>query len=164
MMHRMTSASDAARIEIRVDDPLSPDVRGLLERHLAFAHDMTPLEHVHALDIEGLTDPALTFFAARRGGTVVGVGAIRQLDPRHGELKSMHTAEAARRTGVARAVVDHMLDVARARGYGRVSLETGAMDAFAPARALYASVGFEPCEPFGDYTRNPYSVCMAMTL
>jgi putative acetyltransferase len=152
------------RVEVRQDDPGSPEVRALLAHHLAFAREVTPLEHVHALDVDGLTDPALTFFTARRGGTLLGLGAIRELDPRHGELKSMHTAAAARRTGVARALLDCLLAVARERGYRRVSLETGTTDAFAPARALYASAGFEPCEPFGEYTRNPYSVCMSMAL
>jgi putative acetyltransferase len=160
----MQSCSDEQRVEIREDDPCSPEVRALLELHLAFAREVTPLEHVHALDVVGLTDPALTFFTARRGGTLVGLGAIRELDPRHGELKSMHTAAAARRTGVARALLDCLIGVARDRGYGHVSLETGTMDAFAPARALYASAGFQRCDPFGEYTRNPYSVCMSMAL
>jgi putative acetyltransferase len=119
---------------------------------------------VHALDVDRLTDPAVTFYAARRGGALVGVGAIRRLGPDHAELKSMHTAAAVRRQGVGRAILEHLVAVARARGYRRVSLETGTMGAFAAARSLYRSFGFQPCEPFGEYTANPHSVCMSLDL
>jgi len=95
---------------------------------------------------------------------LLGVGAIKQLDPDHAELKSMHTAEEARRRGIGRAIVDHLLAVAAERGVSRVSLETGAMDAFAPARSLYASVGFVPCGPFGDYAESPNSAYMTLLL
>jgi putative acetyltransferase len=139
-------------------------VRALLERHLAFSRAVTPPGHVHALDVAGLVDPAVSFFSARRGGALLGVGALKQLDPSHGELKSMHTAEAARGQGVGRAMVDHLLSIARVRAYRRVSLETGTMDAYAPARALYAKVGFLPCDPFGEYTANPHSTCMTIAL
>jgi len=104
-------------------------VYALLERHLGFAHEHTPIEDVHALDIDGLLDPAVTLFSARRDGVLLGIGALKQLDNDHGELKSMHTAAAARRQGVGRAMVAHLVGVARQRGYQRVSLETGAMDA-----------------------------------
>lgn len=133
------------------DDPRRDDVRALLEQHLAFARGVTPPEHVHALDVAELVDPAITFFSVRRDGELLGVGAIKQLDPEHAELKSMHTATTARRRGVGRTIVEHLLGVAAARGVRRVSLETGTAEAFAPARALYASVGFVPCGPFGDY-------------
>ena len=149
---------------IAEDDPLRPDVTALLERHLAFAHEVTPEGHVHALDVHRLLDPSVTFFSARRDGALLGVGALRELDPSHGEVKSMHTAPAARRQGVGRAMVEHLLAVARARGYDRVSLETGTMDAFAPARELYLAIGFVPCAPFGEYTANPHSVCMTLAL
>jgi putative acetyltransferase len=151
-------------IEIAVDDTSAADVRALLERHLAFAHEVTPSDHVHALDVDALMDAAVTFVTARRAGRLVGVGAIRELDTLHGELKSMHTAEPARRQGVGRAVLAHLVGVARARGYRRVYLETGTGAAFASAQVLYSSAGFEPCEPFAEYTRNPYSVCMSMEL
>jgi putative acetyltransferase len=106
----------------------------------------------------------VTFFGARRDGVLVGVGALKQLDPTHGEVKSMHTAAAARGRGTGLAIVRHLLDLAKARGYRRVSLETGTMDAFAPARRLYARVGFAPCRPFADYTVNPFSTCMTIEL
>jgi putative acetyltransferase len=119
---------------------------------------------VHALDIAALLDPRITFYSARHDGRLVGVGALKELDARHGEVKSMHTAEAARGQGVGRAIVDHMLDVARQRGYRRVSLETGTGLAFAPASSLYTGIGFTPCEPFDGYTSNPHSVCMTLAL
>jgi putative acetyltransferase len=149
---------------IAVDDPRRQDVTALLERHLAFSHEVTPEGHVHALDVERLLDPSVTFFAARREGELLGVSALRELDALHGEVKSMHTAPTARRQGVGRAMVEYLLEIARARGYERVSLETGTMEAFAPARELYAVMGFTPCTPFGEYTANPHSVCMTLPL
>jgi putative acetyltransferase len=149
---------------IVVDDPRADDVRALLRRHLDFAYDNTPHEHVFALDIDGLLDPAVTFFSYRRAGRLLGVAALKQLDERHGELKSMHTAQAARRGGIGRALVAHLLGVARDRGYTRVSLETGTQDAFAPARALYAGAGFRPCGPFGAYQPSPWSAFLTIDL
>jgi putative acetyltransferase len=119
---------------------------------------------VHALDVSGLLPPSITFVSVRVDGRVLGVGALRELDHTHAELKSMHTVAEARGRGVARAILDHLLDLARARGYLRVSLETGSMAAFAPARALYASAGFTVCPPFGDYWDSPYSTCMTLDL
>ena len=151
-------------VVIAPDDPQADDVRALLERHLRFAYDVTPHEHVHALDVEALLDSAVTFFSARVDGSVVGVGALRELDPTHGELKSMHTVEDARGRGVGRAMVGHLLGVARTRGYRRVSLETGTGDAFVAAQRLYTGAGFTPCPPFGSYTANPHSRCMTIEL
>jgi putative acetyltransferase len=151
-------------LRIEVDDPRREDVRPLLERHAAFAFAQSPPEHCHVLDVDELLDPAVTFVSARRNGEVVAVGALKELDPGHGELKSMHTAESLRGHGVGRAILDHLLGVARGRGYRRVSLETGASDPFVPAQALYLRAGFTRCEPFGSYTSNPYSVCMTLVL
>ena len=153
-----------SEIEIRAEDPRRPDVRTVLETHLAFARSVTPICDVHALDVDRLLDPAITLYSARRGGAVLGVGALRELDPAHGEIKSMHTTAPARGQGVGRAILNHLRHVAAERGYRRVSLETGTMEAFAPARALYASAGFEPCGPFGEYTENPNSACMTFTV
>ena len=149
---------------IAVDDPRAPDVRSLLEAHLSFASEMSPAEHVHALDTDGLLDPSITFFSARRDGVLVGVGAIKQLDETHTELKSMHTATVARRQGVGRAMVEHLVSIASALGCARVSIETGTTEAFASARAMYEQRGFRTCEPFGQYTLNPYSTCMTIFL
>jgi len=149
---------------IAVDDPRAEDVRALLAAHLAFAHQHSPREDVHALDVDGLLDPAVTFFSCRVDGRLVAVGALRHLDAEHGELKSMHTTQAARGRGVGRAMLAHLIAEARARGYRRLSLETGTMVAFAPARALYEAAGFVVCEPFGSYFHSPNSVCMTLSL
>ncbi len=153
-----------AGVLIAVDDPRRPDVRALLEQHLAFALTQTPPEHSFALKVPGLLDPAITFFSLRADGLLLGVGAIRQLDPRHGEIKSMHTAEAARGRGLGRAMLVHLLGIAKARGLRRVSLETGTTAAFAPARALYESAGFTPCGPFADYKATPDNTFMTLDL
>ena len=145
-------------------DPNADDVRALLDRHLSFASGESPPEHVHALAGPAWADPDLTLFGARRDGSLLGVGAIRRLDDTHAELKAMHTRAEARGLGVGQAMLAHLLSVARARGYRRVSLETGTMEAFGPARALYLKAGFRPCPPFGSYTVNPYSVCMTLVL
>ena len=147
---------------VAVDDPRRDDIQVVLQQHLAFSRMVTPSPGVHALALEGLLDPAVTFFSARLDGELVGVGALKQLDETHGELKSMHTAQTARRRGVGGALVEHLLSVAADRNYRRVSLETGAMDAFAPARSLYAKLGFKPCPPFGQYVGSPTSVCMTI--
>ena len=119
---------------------------------------------MHALDVDGLLDPAVTFFSFRRDGELLGVGALKQLDRHHAELKSMHTTQAARGRGVGRAILGHLIGVARERGCRRVSLETGSMDAFAPARSLYASAGFRPCGPFAGYSPSPSSTFMTLSL
>lgn len=146
------------------DDPRAPDVRAVLERHLGFAREVTPPEGVHALGVDGLVGPAVTFFSARLDGAVVGVGALAELDASRGELKSVHTVEAARGRGVGRALVEHVLSVAVSRGYRWVGLETGVMAAFDPARSLYERVGFRPCAPFGGYRSSPTSACMEIDL
>lgn len=160
----LLAARTVMDLSIATEDPRNADVTALLETHLAFAHEVTPAGHVHALGVEGLLHPAVTFFGARAEGRLVGVGALRELDPSHGEIKSMHTHRSARGLGVGAAIVDHLLATARARGYSRVSLETGTMEAFAPARALYQRMGFAPCPPFADYTDNPFSTCMTLEL
>jgi putative acetyltransferase len=149
---------------IELDDPNAPDVQELLHAHLAFAAEHSPPEHVHALDTTGLLSPDVSFYSLRQDGSLLAVGALKELDPAHGEIKSMHTARTARGQGHGRMMLGHLLDVARRRGYERVSLETGTMEAFAPARALYESIGFEVCPPFSGYWETPYSVCMTLDL
>jgi putative acetyltransferase len=146
------------------DDPRTDDVRELLKRHLAYAHANTRPEDVHALDLDGLLDPSVTFFSFRVDGELLAIGALQHLDDQHAEIKSMHTAEAARGQGLGRAMVDHLVAVARDTGYRRVSIETGAGPAFAPARRLYASASFTPCEPFADYGPSPNSAYMTRSL
>jgi putative acetyltransferase len=150
---------------ISEDDPRDHDVRALLERHLAFTAGESPPEDVHALGVEALVDPALVFVSFRdEQGRVLGVGAIKDLGGGHAELKSMHTAVEARGRGVGGSIVTHLLGVARERGWRRVSLETGSMEAFAPARRMYAAAGFESCGPFGDYRPSPHSAFMTLEL
>jgi putative acetyltransferase len=139
---------------ITADDPRRPEVRALLERHLTFCLSETPPEHSFALDSGGLLDPAVTLFSYRDGSDVLGIGAIRELDAAHAELKSMHTAAEARGRGVGRAMLNHLLSVARSRGYRRVSLETGTTPGFTAARAMYVSAGFLPAAPFAGYKRT----------
>jgi putative acetyltransferase len=150
--------------QIAIDDPRADDVRALLERHLAFAHEVTPPDDIHAFDVERLVDPAVTFFSYRVDGELLAVGALKRIDEDHAEVKSMHTVETTRGRGIGRAMVEHLLREARERGYTRVSLETGAMEAFAPARALYSRAGFEPCEPFGDYSPSRNTSFMTIRL
>ncbi len=152
------------QVEIKIDDPRSGDVRALLERHLAFARSHSPPEDAHALDIDGLLDPSVVFCSLRVDGDLLAVGALKKLDEDHAEVKSMHTVEAARGRSIGRAMLDHLLSVARDRGFTRVSLETGAMDAFAPARSLYASAGFRPCQPFAEYVPSRNSTYMTLPL
>jgi len=149
---------------VEQDDPGSPDALALIEGHLAFARANSPPEDVHALEVTGLRDRDVTFFGIRNGNELVCTGALKQLDEGHGEIKSMHTAEGARERDVGRAMLDHLLAVARARRYGRVSLETGTMAAFAPARARYAAAGFVVCEPFAGYGAGVNSVYMTLEL
>ena len=146
------------------ESPRTADVIDLLQAHLAFARGESPAEHVHALDLDGLCHPSVSFFTARHDGRLLGVGALKLLASGRAELKSMHTAASARGRGVGRAMVDHLTAQARARGCHWLGLETGTGEAFAPAHRLYAAAGFLDCEPFGDYSRNPWSRCMALEL
>ena len=160
----MAQEADTPESEIRVDDPRSEDIRELLELHLDFCNLHSPPEDVHAMDVEGLTGPEITFLSLRVNGQLLAVGALKQLDAQHAELKSMHTVSAARGRGIARRMVDHLIGIARDRGVQRVSIETGSMEAFAAARALYASAGFTECGPFGDYVPSANSTFMTRLL
>jgi putative acetyltransferase len=150
--------------DIRPDDLAGPEVIALLREHLDAVTRTSPPESVHALDLDGLRAPEVTFWSVWQGSTLAGCGALKELDAHHAELKSMRTASSHLRTGVAAALLEHILDVARKCGYRRLSLETGSQEAFAPARALYARFGFEPCSPFADYVDDPNSVFMTREL
>jgi putative acetyltransferase len=151
-------------MHIELDDLSRPAIAELLKEHLASMFEYSPPESVHALPIEGLRSRDITFWSVWENGELLGCGALKELDPRQGEIKSMRTASAHLRKGVARAVVHHIIGEAKRRGYRRLSLETGAMAAFEPARGLYAACGFTYCEPFGDYVNDPNSVFMTMAL
>jgi putative acetyltransferase len=155
---------NAAHFLIREDDLRGPEIAALLRAHLDHAARHSPPESVHALDLDRLRAPGITFWTAWSEGELLGCAALRELSPDHGEIKSMHTAAAHRGKGVAAKLVEHLLAEARTRGYRRVSLETGSVDGFAPARALYARFGFEVCPPFASYREDPYSVCMTLEL
>ncbi|PLS01475.1 GNAT family N-acetyltransferase [Neobacillus cucumis] len=151
-------------MEIKIDDLTGPEVAELIREHL---HSMTlnsPPESIHALGLEKLRKPEITFWSAWDGQELLGCGALKELDLEHGEVKSMRTSSSHLRKGVARRMLQHMIDEAKRRGYRRLSLETGSMEAFAPARRLYASVGFQYCEPFADYLEDPNSVFMTLEI
>jgi putative acetyltransferase len=148
---------------IREDDLRGPEVAELLQAHLDFAAAHSPLESIHALDLDRLRVPDITFWTVWMDGELAGCGALRELSPDHGEIKSMHTAARHRGKGVGARIVSHILDVSRVRGYRRVSLETGTAEAFVPARSLYSRFGFTVCPAFGSY-RSDDSNSMCMTL
>jgi putative acetyltransferase len=193
-------------MDIRVDDLRGPEIRALLEDHLAEMHRHSPPESVHALDLDGLRKPGITFWTVWTGDALwttlrasrcaansrsgrpvalwttlrasrceansrsgrpvalMGCGALKELDRAHGEVKSMRTAPAFRRQGVAKAMLAHIIREAGQRNYHRLSLETGSMEAFLPARELYESFGFSYCPPFGDYAADPNSVFLTRVL
>ncbi|HSV68576.1 MAG TPA: GNAT family N-acetyltransferase [Methylibium sp.] len=152
-------------MHIHLDDLAGPAIHALLQEHLRSMHALSPPESVHALDLDALRRPEVSFWTAwSDAGALLGCGALKALDAEHGEIKSMRTAAAHLRQGVARALLDHIVAEAQGRGYRRLSLETGSMAAFEPARRLYADFGFVPCGPFADYAEDPHSVFMTRTL
>jgi putative acetyltransferase len=151
-------------MRIEIDDLTHPQVLALLGEHLANMHEITPPEQVFALDVSGLRAPDITFFTAWDESTLLACGALRELSSTHGELKSMRTPKALRRRGAGRAMLSHLVQVARERGYATLSLETGAHPDFLPAQRLYQSVDFRYCGPFADYRENEHSVFMSMRL
>ena len=151
-------------MNIKIDDLQGPEIHELLREHLQSMAPHSPPESRHALDIEGLRKPEITFWTVWENNELLGCGALKELDPQHAEIKSMRTASPHLRKGVARNLLGHIIEEARRRGYSRLSLETGSMEAFEPARKLYASLGFTYCEPFADYIEDPYSVFMTREL
>lgn len=151
-------------MNIKIDDLSGSEIRELLQEHRQSMFLHSPPESVHALDIEALRQPEITFWTVWENDELVGCGALKELDSRHGEIKSMRTSSRHLRKGVAKNVLNHILEEAERRGYSRLSLETGSMEAFEPARQLYANSGFTYCEPFADYVEDPYSVFMTKEL
>jgi putative acetyltransferase len=151
-------------MEIRIDDLRGPEIAELLQEHLDEMFLHSPPDSVHALDLERLRRPEITFWTAWDGDELLGCGALKELDATHAEVKSMRTAAKHQRKGVAARLMRHMLQTARERGYRRLSLETGSPDAFQPARTMYERFGFEECAPFADYVEDPYSVFMTIAL
>jgi putative acetyltransferase len=149
---------------IKVDDLNGPEIQALLQEHLDSMFSLSPPESVHALDLGGLRSPAITFWTVWQDNELLGCGALQELDQQHGEIKSMRTSEAHRRKGVAKFMLRHIIQQAKERGYMRLSLETGSMDGFEPARLLYEKFGFTYCEPFGEYALDPNSSFMQLNL
>ena len=151
-------------MKIETDDLSRPAIHALLEEHLRSMHALGPPESVHAFDLETMRRPEITFWSAWEGELLLGCGALMALGNRHGEVKSMRTPAARRRTGAGRALLMHIIGAARARGYERLSLETGSVAPFTPAHRLYESVGFVRTGPFGDYVEDANSVFMTLAL
>jgi putative acetyltransferase len=149
---------------IRRDDLAGPEIRALLAEHLRSMYEISPPESVHALDLAGLQRPEVAFWTVWSGAELLGCGALLELSPTHGEIKSMRTAMAHRRKGVGRAMLTYLIDEAARRRYERLSLETGSMQEFQPAQKLYESFGFNYCPPFGNYVEDPNSVFMTRQL
>lgn len=151
-------------MEIKIDDLNGSEVIELIKAHL---HDMTlntPPESIHALNIEALRQPNITFWTAWEGNDLTGIGALKELDSSHGEIKSMRTSYSYLQKGVASRMLQHILEESLKRGYKKLSLETGSMDIFEPARKLYTNFGFEYCDPFSDYKEDSNSVFMTMKI
>ena len=151
-------------MNIKIDDLRGPEIHQLLQEHLQSMALHSPPESVHALDIEALRQPEITFWPAWEGAQLLGCGALKALDAQHAEIKSMRTSTQHLRKGVARKILAHIIEEAQRRAYRRLSLETGSASAFAPARKLYESFGFSFCEPFADYVADPHSVFMTRKL
>jgi putative acetyltransferase len=149
-------------VEIKIDDLTGPEVAELVGEHLQGMSLNSPPESIHALNLEGLKKPEITFWSVWEGKELVGCGALKELDGQHGEIKSMRTSASHLRKGIARRMLQHIIEEAQRRGYRQLSLETGSMDDFEPARRLYASFGFQYCQPFSDYTEDPNSVFMTI--
>lgn len=151
-------------MEIVIDRLDGPEIAAFLQAHLDDMRAVSPPESKHALDLEGLKAPAITFWSAYDDQTLVGCGAIKELAPDGGEIKSMRVHGAARGRGVGSAILQHLITIARGRGYRTLKLETGAMAFFTPAHALYRKHGFVDCEPFGEYKPDPNSLFMELTI
>lgn len=153
-----------SQLQICQDDLTGKKIADFLQEHLEHMHEITPPQSVHALDLEALRSPDITFWSAWEGDELLGCGALKELDSRSGEIKSMRTAKAHRGEGIASKILEHIIKEAERRAYQCLNLETGAFPEFAPARSLYLRYGFEYCGPFSEYTEDPNSVFMTKKL
>jgi putative acetyltransferase len=151
-------------IEITTEDSQTDEITQILQTHWFFCQSATPSEFSYSLNASQLFAPDITVFGARMNGELVGVGALRKLGDKHGELKSMHTLAKARGKGIGKAMVRHIEDFARAQGISRISLETGTHEPFKAARDLYSSLGYQECGAFGEYILSEYNTCMTKYL
>jgi len=152
------------KMDIRVGELRNKDVITLLQEHQVDMLSHSPAESVHALNLSALEAPDITFWSFWINHELVGVGALKEIDEKHGEIKSMRTSTKHLRQGVARKLLEHIIEQANSRSYERLSLETGTMDAFLPAQKLYQQFGFQECEPFSNYTEDPYSMFMTKNI
>lgn len=152
------------KVDFRIDDLSGEATQALVKRHLVGMHENSPACSVHALDLDKLRQPGVTFWSGWVGDEIAVMGALKRLDDGDGEIKSMRVADAFLGRGAGRAMLDHIVNEARRRGIGKLWLETGSADAFVPALKLYESAGFEVCGPFADYTLDPFSVFMSRAL
>jgi putative acetyltransferase len=157
-------AAPRAALMVRQDDLAGAAIQALLQRHLDDMYAVSPPESVHALDLDELRQPEITFWTVWSGDELAGCGALKQIDPHHAEIKSMRTVDAHRNKGVARHLMAHVLAEAKRRGYRRLSLETGSQPYFDPARRLYQAFGFTECPPFEGYVEDPNSIFMTLVL
>ncbi len=164
----MTTAHDpqisARAMVIKVDDLSGSEIAALLTDHVQSLAAVSPPESCHVLNLDGLRQPEISFWSVWQGNELVGCGALKELDSTHAEIKSMRTASAHLRKGVAAMLLQHLIEEATTRGYRRLSLETGSMAYFEPARRLYHKFGFAPCAPFANYVEDPNSVFMTREL
>jgi len=151
-------------VKIRNADLDTPEFAELMGAHADLMLRLTPPGSCHFIPLDGLRAEDVTVWEIRDGDTLVGSGALKHLDDANGELKTMHTLESRRGDGLGRKMLEHIIAEARARGYEKLSLETGSTEAFLPSRRLYAAHGFETCGPFGDYVEDPHNVFMALQL
>ena len=151
-------------MKIVVEDLSGPEIAAFLAEHVQQMRSITPLENAFALDLDGLRQPDITFWSVWDDDRVVGCGAIKRLDADHAELKSMRTATARKRSGIASLLLEHIIAEARQMGFLRLSLETGSAEFFRPARSLYEKFGFRYCEPFADYQTSPHNVFLTRAL
>jgi putative acetyltransferase len=151
-------------LKIVVDDLSGPQIAAFLDEHLQEMRTITPLESKHALDLDSLRQPGITFWSVTDGDTLIGCGALKRLDPGHAEVKSMRTAATRKRRGIASLLLAHIITEAKRMGFTRLSLETGTADFFQPARNLYEKFGFHYCEPFADYRPSPHNTFMTRIL
>ncbi|OMI38896.1 GNAT family N-acetyltransferase [Streptomyces sparsogenes] len=151
-------------MKIETDDLSGPGIAEFLDEHVQQMRSLSPPESKHALDLDALREPGITFWVVRDGDVLVGCGALKKLDAGHAELKSMRTKAARKRSGVASLLLEHIITEAERMGFTRLSLETGSAEFFLPARKLYEKFGFVPCEPFADYRPDPNSTFMTRKL
>jgi putative acetyltransferase len=151
-------------MKIVVDDLSRPEIAAFLDEHVQQMRSITPPESKHALDLDALRAPEITFWTVMDGDALVGCGAMKTLDATHAEIKSMRTAPARTRSGIASLLLEHIVAEAKLKGFTRLSLETGTAEFFRPARRLYQKFGFRYWQPFGDYQHSPHNTFMTRLL